>query len=173
MQWSVDPGSPVVPGPGYYSEPTRWTYWKPGTSAHSTIMLKGMNQPVIATAPVTASNSSSASVDLRQAFPGSTAASRSVTHGSTSLVIRDVLALSQPVDLVWQWVTDSSVSLGVDRAVLRRNGQSLTLRFIGMPAGSSLEASPAPENGPDGQPLTILKLSMPRIQNLNLTVTAY
>jgi hypothetical protein len=173
VQWSVDPGSPTAPGPGYYSDPTRWSYWKPGTSAHSSLMVKGVNQPTAATAPMAAPNASTASVDLRQAFPGSTAATRSVSHGTTSMVVKDVVRLGQPSDLVWQWVTDASVSLGTDRAVLRRNGQSLTIRFEGIPAGSSLTAVPAPETGPEGQKLTILKVTMPQVQSLNLTATAY
>lgn len=173
VQWSVDPGIPDGAKPGYYSEPTRWTYWKPGTSAHSTIMVPGVNQPAAATAAVTASTTSSAAVDLRQAFPGSSAATRSVTHGSTAMVIKDVVNSDQPVDLVWQWVTDASVSLGSDRAVLRRSGQTLVLRFTGVPAGSTLTAVPAPENGPEGQPLTIVRLSMPQVQNLALTTSAY
>ncbi|MHA7221492.1 heparinase II/III domain-containing protein [Arthrobacter sp. RHLT1-20] len=173
VQWSIDPGSPNGAATGYYSEPTRWTYWKPGTSAHSTIMMPGVNQPTGAIAPVTASTTSSAAVDLRQAFPGSSAATRSVTHGASAMVIKDVISSDQPVDLVWQWVTDASVSLGTDRAVLRRSGQTLVLRFTGMPAGSALTAVPAPENGPEGQPLMIVRLSMPQVQNLALTTSAY
>ena len=173
VQWSVDPGTPDGSAPGYYSEPTRWTYWKPGTSAHSTLMVQGVNQPTGASARVTAPTTSSAAVDLRQAFPGSSAATRSVTHGSNAMVIKDVIRSDKPLDLVWHWVTDASVSLGSDRAVLRRSGQTLVLRFAGAPAGSSLTAVPAPEAGPDGQPLTIVKLSMPQVKSLALTTSAY
>ncbi len=173
VQWSVDPGTPDGSAPGYYSEPTRWTYWKPGTSAHSTLMVQGVNQPTGASARVTAPTTSSAAVDLRQAFPGSSAATRSVTHGSSAMVVKDVIRSDKPLDLVWQWVTDASVSLGSDRAVLRRSGQTLVLRFAGAPAGSSLTAVPAPETGPDGQPLTIVKLSMPQVKSLALTTSAY
>ncbi len=89
------------------------------------------------------------------------------------MVIKDAIRSDNPLDLVWQWVTDASVSLGSDRAVLRRSGQTLVLSFAGVPAGASLTAVPAPENGPDGQPLTIVKLSMPQVQNLALTTSAY
>lgn len=173
VQWSVDPGTPDGEAPGYWSEPTRWTYWKPGTSAHSTLMVLGQNQPISATAPVTEATTSSAVVDLRQAFPGSVAASRSVSHGTTAMVIKDAIRSDTPLDLVWQWVTDASVSLGSERAVLRRSGQTLVLRFQGVPAGASLSVVPAPENGPSGQPLTIIKLSMPQVRSLALTTSAY
>lgn len=173
VQWAVDPGIPDGAAPGYYSDPTRWTYWKPGTSAHSTLMVQGANQPTTANAPVTMPTTSSAVVDLRQAFVGSALATRSVNHGPTAMVIKDAIRVDKPIDLVWQWVTDASVSLGSDRAVLRRSGQTLVLRFAGVPAGSSLTSVPAPENGPDGQPLTIVKLSMPQVQNLVLTTSAY
>ncbi|MDJ0351363.1 heparinase II/III family protein [Pseudarthrobacter sp. PH31-O2] len=174
VQWSVDPGTPngVAP-PGYYSEPTRWTFWKPGTAAHSTLMASGVNQPITAIAPVTVSTPSSAAVDLRQAFPGTSVATRSVTHSNTAMVIKDVLRSDKPLDLVWQWVTDAAVSLGSDRAVLRRSGQTMVLSFTGVPVGSTLTAVTAQENGPDGQPLTIVKLSMPQVQSLALTTSAY
>lgn len=173
VQWSVDPGAPDNAPSGYYSEPTRWTYWKPGTSAHSTLMVAGTNQPVTATAPVTMPSASSAVVDLRNAFPGASAAYRTVNHGPSAMVIKDTINSGKPLDLVWQWVTDATVSLGSDRAVLRRNGQTLVLRFAGMPDGSTLTAVPAPEKGSDGQALSIVKLSMPQVQNLALTTTAY
>ena len=89
------------------------------------------------------------------------------------MVIKDVIRSDKPLDLVWQWVTDASVSLGSDRAVLRRSGQTLVLRFAGAPVGFSLTAVSAPETGPDGQPLTIVKLSMPQVRSLALTTSAY
>ncbi|XAS65969.1 heparinase II/III family protein [Micrococcaceae bacterium Sec5.7] len=173
VQWSVDPGGTTSAAPGYYSDPTRWTYWKPGTSAHSTLMVENTNQPTNAVAPVTSTSGSAASVDLRLAFPGSSSASRSISHGTSSLVIKDIFRSTQPSDLVWQWVTDAAVSLGTDRAILRRSGQTLTVRFAGAPAGSSLAAVPAPEKGSEGQALTIIRFSMPQVKSLNLTTTAY
>lgn len=173
VQWSVDPGAPEASPQGYYSDPTRWTYWKPSTSAHSTLTENGLNQPTTAAAPVSLLSASSAAVDLRQALPGATTAKRSITHASSSLVIKDVLQSTQATDLMWQWVTDASVTLGTDRAVLRRDGQMLVVRFSGIPAGASLKAVPAPEKGPDGQALMVIQLSMPQIKTLNLTATAY
>ncbi|WP_307074683.1 heparinase II/III domain-containing protein [Arthrobacter pascens] len=173
VQWSVDPGAPTSAPPGYYSDSMRWTFWKPSTSAHSTLMVKGVNQPMTAVAPVTSASASAASVDLRQAFPGASTATRSVSHGTTSTVLKDEVRMTERKDLVWQWVTDASVSLGTDRAVLRRNGQMLVLRFAGIPTGSSITAEVAPEKGPEGQALTIVKLSMPQVQSLDLTTTAY
>jgi hypothetical protein len=89
------------------------------------------------------------------------------------MVINDVVSADKATDLVWQWVTDASVTLGSNRAVLSRDGQTLVLRFTGAPAGSVLTAVPAPEKGPDGRALTIVKLSMPQVRNLNLSTTAY
>ncbi|MGX9900543.1 heparinase II/III domain-containing protein [Arthrobacter sp. SA17] len=173
VQWCVDPGMMANNPPGYYSALQRWTYWKPGTSAHSTLSFEGANQPLTASAPMTRLSASSVSVDLRQAFPGATTATRTVSHGSTSMVTTDVVRLSAAKNLTWQWVTDASVSVGVNRAVLRRDGQSVTVRLDGVPAGSTLAAVPAPEAGPDGLPLTILRLSMPQVTSLNLIATAY
>jgi hypothetical protein len=173
IQWAVDPGMTPSTTPGYYSALQRYTYWKPGTSAHSTLALPGVNQPVTAVAPIRSVSSSAASVDLRQALPGTTTATRTVTHGSTSLVIKDVIRAPAAKDLTWQWVTDASVTLGTNRAVLRRDGRAIAIVLAGVPAGSVLAAVPAPDKGPDGKTLTILKLTMPRVTSLDLTATAY
>jgi hypothetical protein len=173
IQWAVDPGMMPSTTPGYYSALQRYTYWKPGTSAHSTLALTGVNQPTAAVAPIRSVSSSAASVDLRQALPGTTTATRTVTHGSTSMVIKDVFRAPAAKDLTWQWVTDASVSLGTNRAVLRRDGQAVTIVLAGVPAGSVLAAVQAPDIGPNGKTLTILKLTMPRVTSLDLTATAY
>jgi hypothetical protein len=173
IQWAVDPGMMPNTTPGYYSALQRYTYWKPGTSAHSTLTIPGVNQPVTATATIAAAGSAGASVDLRQALPGTTTATRTVTHSSTSMVIKDVTRSGTAKDLTWQWVTDASVSLGTNRAVLRRDGQTVTIVLSGVPAGSALTAVPAPDTGPDGKALTILKLTMPQVTALNLTATIY
>jgi hypothetical protein len=173
VEWSVDPGMMPAGTPGYYSTLQRFTYWKPGTSAHSTIASDGANQPTTATGAIKQLSSSSVSVDMRQALPGTSTATRTVQHGTTSMVVTDVVRSSNATNLTWQWVTDATVSLGVNRAVLRRDGQSLTIRLDGVPAGSTLSAVPAPETGPSGQALTILKLSMPQVTSLNLIATAY
>ena len=173
VQWSVDPGAPAVAPVNYYAGPTRWTYWKPGTSAHSTLTVQSKNQPTAAVGPIRMPTTSSAVVDLRQALPGTASATRTVSHGSTATVIKDAVRSAKPMDLVWQWVTDASVSLGSDRAVLRRSGQTLVLRFTGIPKGSTLTVVPAPEKGPAGQTLNIVKLSMPQVQSLALTTSAY
>jgi hypothetical protein len=173
IQWAVDPGMMPSTTPGYYSALQRYTYWKPGTSAHTTLALTGVNQPLTATAAVTAVSSIGASVDLRQALPGTSTATRTVTHGSTSMVIKDVIRSATAKDMTWQWVTDASVTLGTNRAVLRRDGQAITIVLAGVPTGSILAAVPAPDKGPDGKALTILKLTMPKVTALNLTATAY
>jgi len=173
IQWAVDPGMMPNNTPGYYSALQRYTYWKPGTSAHSTLAFSGENQPVTASAAVSLLSSAVASVDLRQALPGTSTATRTVTHGSTSMVIKDVVRAASAKDLTWQWVTDASVGIGTNRVVLRRDGQAVTITFSGVPAGSTLTAVPAQDTGPDGKALRIIKLTMPRVTSLNLTATAY
>lgn len=41
---------------------------------------------------------------------------RTVAHGSTSMVIKDVIRSAAAKDMTWQWVTDASVTLGTSRA---------------------------------------------------------
>lgn len=173
IQWAVDPGTMPNTTPGYYSALQRLKYWKPGTSAHSTLSLTGDNQPAGSHAEVKRVTSSTASVDLRQALPGTDTATRTITHGTTSLVIKDVIRASVGKDMTWRWITDAAVSLGKNRAVLRRDGRSITVTFTGVPPGSTLAATQAPDVGPDGKVLTILKLTMPKVTTLNLTVKAF
>ncbi|MDJ0351338.1 heparinase II/III family protein [Pseudarthrobacter sp. PH31-O2] len=173
IQWSVDPGPAPAGAPGYYSAAERFTYWNPGTSAHSTLSFPGVNQLTTAVAPVRRITSSSASVDLRQALPGTSTATRTVTHGSTSMVVNDVVRSNVAKDMLWQWVTDATVSIGTNRAALRRDGQVVTIAFSGVPAGAALTAEPAPGTSADGQALTVLKLAMPQVRSLDLTATAY
>lgn len=173
VQWAVDPGTMPNTTPGYYSAEQRLTYWKPGTSAHSTISFTGENQPAGALAAVKRVATSAASVDLREALPGTSTATRTITHGTTSMVIKDVIRANSAKDMTWQWVTDASVSLGHNRAVLRRDGQAITIALSGVPAGSTLSAARAPDVGPDGKVLTILKLAMPTVDSLDLTARVF
>ncbi|WP_307074622.1 hypothetical protein [Arthrobacter pascens] len=43
-------------------------------------------------------------------------------------------------DFTWQWFTDATVSLGTNMAVLRRDGQAITIALTGVPAGAVLGA---------------------------------
>lgn len=173
IEWSVDPGMMLPAGPGYYSASQRMSYWKPTTAAHSTLAFEGTNQPSTAVGTIKRISSRSADVDMRQALPGTTVATRTVEHGTTSMTITDAVRNTTARSMTWQWITDASVSLGTNRAVLRRDGQSITIRLDGVPAGSTLTAVPAPDTGSAGQPLTILKLSMPNVTSLNLVASAY
>lgn len=173
VEWSVDPGPMPAQTPGYYSESQRLSYWNPGTSAHSTLTYTNANQPTTAVAPVRRISSSAAAVDLRQALPGTSTATRTVTHGSTSMIVKDVVRSAEAKDMTWQWVTDATVSLGSNRAVLRRDGQAITIALTGVPQGATLTAAPAPGTTTDGRALTILKLTMPQVKSLDLTATAY
>lgn len=174
VQWAVDPGGMPEGTPGYYSVFQRYTYWKPGTAAHSTLSFTGMNQWATAKAAVTAVSSSEAWVDMRAALPGTSTARRTVQHTAAGMVVKDAVRSATPRNMTWQWVTDASVKMvSSTRATLTRDGQSITIQLEGVPSGSTLTAVAAPETGSDGKALTLLKLSMPRVTSLNLTATAF
>ncbi|WP_459333056.1 S-layer homology domain-containing protein [Arthrobacter sp. Hz1] len=174
VQWSIDPGTELNNPTGYYSADTRFDFWKPGTSAHSTLLLGQANQPIGAKGATKLLSSSSASVDMLQALPGTSSAIRTVTHNSTSMVITDVVKASSGKALTWQWVTDAAVTLDTSRniAILKKNGQQIAISFGGVPSGSKLTAVTAPGKGPDGKVLTVIKLTMVNVSSLNLTATA-
>lgn len=173
VQWSVDPGGEIGSPTGYYSDPTRWTFWKPGTSAHSTISIAGANQPVTARGGVTLPSSSVASVRMLQALPGTSSATRTLRHASTRTILTDTVRASTPLPLQWQWVTDAQVVVepALKRATLKKNGKQIVITLTGVPSGSTLSAVAAPRPGPDGAPLTILKLVTPKVTSLNLVAT--
>lgn len=173
IQWSVDPGGELGSPSGYYSDPTRWGFWKPGTSAHSTLSIAGANQPVNARAGVSLPSSSTATVNLLQALPGTTSATRTLRHAATQSVVTDTVRATTALPLQWQWVTDAQVVVepALKRATLKKNGKQIVITFTGVPAGSTLSAVAAPGTGPDGAPLKILKLVTPKVTSLNLVAT--
>ncbi|MHA7271798.1 S-layer homology domain-containing protein [Arthrobacter sp. TMT4-20] len=173
VQWSIDPGTELNNPTGYYSAATRWDFWKPGTSAHSTLLLGQSNQPIGAKGATKLLSSSSASVDMVQALPGTSSATRTITLDSASLVVADVVKANSGKALTWQWVTDAAVTIdtNLNRAILAKNGQQITISFGGVPSGSKLGAVAAPGKGPDGKALTIIKMTMVKVSNLNLTAT--
>lgn len=173
VQWAVDPGTELNAPSGYYGDATRWNYWKPGTGAHSTLTVNGTNQPLAAKAATSLPTSSTAAVNMVQALPGATSATRTVTHGSAGLVVKDSVRSGTGLPLTWQWVTDAEVTVDAtaNRAVLSKDGQSANMRFDGVPPGSALTSVTAPGTGPDGSKLTIIKLTMPAVTSLDLTAT--
>ncbi|MBP2216302.1 S-layer homology domain-containing protein [Arthrobacter sp. CAN_C5] len=173
MEWSVDPGTELGSPPGYYGDSGRWNYWKPGTSAHSTLLIGQTNQPIKAKGATKLLSSLSASVDMVQALPGASSATRTVTHNATGMVVNDVMKASSGKAMTWQWVTDAVVTIdtSLNRATLKKDGQQITINFGGVPSGSKLAAVAAPGKGSDGQALTVIKMTMVNVSNLNLTAT--
>lgn len=171
VQWAVDPGTELGEPAGYYGDTTRWDYWKPGTSAHSTLMVTGVNQPVSAKAATSLPSTSTAVVDMVQALPGANSARRTLIHGDAGLVVKDSVRSSPGIPLTWQWVTDADVTVDASskRATMTKKGQTASLRFEGAPSGSVISAVTAPGTGPDGSKLTVIKLTMPATTNLDLT----
>ncbi|MET1086861.1 MAG: heparinase II/III family protein, partial [Arthrobacter sp.] len=130
LSWVVDPGPGDYSLPGYFSGTTRWTYWKPSTAAHSTIMQTGTNHPVNAAAAVKPLSGSSASVDLSEAIPGSSAV-RTLKLQDGTLSVNDKASASVPLNLTWQVVTDASVTVSGNVARLSKSGKVVTLTFRG------------------------------------------
>ncbi len=175
VQWAVDPGQPQNSPSGYYSDSTRWGFWWPSSVAHSTLMVGQSDQPVTAKGQVSLLSSSSAAVDMTQALRGTSSAKRTITQGSTSLVVKDTVRSASSLPLTWQWITDASVTLDSSnrRAALRKDGKQVSMKFDGAPSGSVLTKVTAPYKGPDGETLTVILLTMPKVTSLNLTTTVW
>ncbi|WP_024476138.1 S-layer homology domain-containing protein [Arthrobacter sp. CAL618] len=173
VEWSVDPGTELVYPAGYFGETSRWSFWKPGTAAHSTLLVGQSNQPTGAKGATKLISSSSASVDMRQALPGSSSATRTVTNNNGSMVISDVVRATAGIPLTWQWVTDASVTVDASRnlVTMKLNGQQTTIQFGGVPSGARLTAAPAPEKSSTGAALTVIRLEMSKVTVLNLNAT--
>ncbi|MFC5379494.1 heparinase II/III domain-containing protein [Aquipuribacter nitratireducens] len=171
VDWAVDPGLGSYSQPGYFDSVKRWTYWHPSVSAHSTLVRAGANQPTTARATFSGFTASQVGVDLTKAVPGTRLAKRTVTHYSDRVDIRDEVRADSAVNLQWRWVTDADVSVGSGQVVLRKAGQTATLRFSGLPAGSVISEAPAPETSSDGRALTVVTVALPRVRSMTLTAS--
>ena len=147
-RWAIDLGAGDFALPGYFGD-QRWTYLRPATRGHNTLVVDGANQPPSARAPLLAVGDDGykafAIVDVTEAYaPAVTRARRGVALiDGLDVLVQDELERARPVEVVWQMLTAAAVRVDQRRAVLTQRGKTMTLRVVA-PAAATIEtAAPA------------------------------
>ncbi len=175
VEFTMDPGyGPKIDYPGYTDnapDGRRWTYPQTQPHWHSTLRAgSGLGQVVGATAPVTG-GTTSASVDLASALSGVTRAARTLEVTSQGLTVKDVVTSRGSQSFSWGWMTDAKVTVTPTSAYLSKGGRTVTIRWSGLPAGSSVKLVevPADLRYLTGSETVLLAVSIPPTKGLEIT----
>jgi hypothetical protein len=191
IQWAVDPGQGDYSLPEYSSRGVtskRWTYWKVASKGHSTI-YPTTGQPPLKNAPFSSfsrsttsslSGAGTATVDLRSAMTGASAATRTAALSTSGvLTVGDRISAATARQWVWGWVTEASISIsgsGSTRTVtLSQGGHVVHLALSGLPSGSTVAVVSAPSGtyGPTGRALHVVTVKTGATRSLTLTAKVY
>ncbi|MBN2473604.1 MAG: heparinase II/III family protein [Pirellulales bacterium] len=155
QRWVYDVGSDDYNLPGYFGS-KRWTYNWLATAGQNTLLIDGKNQDPKAVAPIAAFRSTpswaGAVADLSAAYANQ---AKSVRRGIALIDRREVLVQDElegtaGAEIAWQVHTKAKTQLEGDRAVLRRNGETLIARILS-PDGAAFAAEPASPPPPQRQ----------------------
>ncbi|MBI5685046.1 MAG: heparinase II/III family protein [Verrucomicrobia bacterium] len=164
VRWAIDLGGDNYNLPGYFGK-QRWSYYRLRTESHNTLTLDGENQDPRAAAPLVAFSASPgrsfAVADMTAAYaPKTTRAHRGVALlDRKQVLVQDELEASQPVEVVWNFLTKAKIEASGDRATLTQGRAKLEARILS-PTGAKFEvisASPPPpqRQQPDVRNLTV------------------
>jgi hypothetical protein len=180
VRWAADLGGDTY-GPEYFDRETggkRWEFYRPSTRSHNTLVIDGINQDPLASAPVIEQTLAGATpmvrIDLSRVNPGVIRSwIRTVTLPERSrVVLDDELVASRPVQVVWGMLTPAQIVLDGAVAKLRKGGQSLTVRVL-QPAGARFEVEstqpPPPQNPNAGTRRLIVRLPE-KVEKVRLVV---
>ncbi|MFA5189190.1 MAG: heparinase II/III family protein [Verrucomicrobiia bacterium] len=164
VRWALDLGGDDYNLSGYFGR-NRWTYYRLRTESHNTLTLDGENQDPRSAAPIVAFAStpqrSFAVADMTAAYkPKTTRAYRGIALlDRKRVLVQDELETSQPVEVVWNFLTKAKIETDADRATLTQGRAKLEARILS-PAGARFEvisANPPPpqHQQPNAHNLTI------------------
>jgi hypothetical protein len=164
VRWAFDLGGDDYNLPGYFGK-NRWTYYRLRTESHNTLTLDGENQDPRAAAPLVAFSASPersfAVADMTAAYaPKTTRAHRGIALlGGKQVLVQDELEASQPVEVVWNFLTKAKIKTRGDRATLTQGRAKLEARILS-PEGAQfkvISANPPPpqRQQPDVHNLTV------------------
>jgi len=164
VRWAFDLGGDDYNLPGYFGK-QRWSYYRLRTESHNTLTLDGENQDPRGAAPLVAFGStpqrSFAVADMTAAYKSKTTrAHRGIALlDRKQVLVQDELEATQPVEVVWNFLTKAKIEANGDRATLTRGRAKLEARILS-PAGAKFEvisANPPPpqRQQPDVHNLTV------------------
>jgi hypothetical protein len=171
QRWAIDLGRDGYSLSGYFGR-NRWTYYRVRTEGHNTLTFGGENQPVEATAPLVAFESTRGSgfaiLDLTAAYAdaGVTAARRGVAlfDNRRRVLIQDEITAGAPLAPTWAMHTLAAVHAEGDQATLTQGGVMVAARILA-PAGARFEVEPVdlpkPQKPTEGVSKLVVRLPEP------------
>jgi hypothetical protein len=168
VRWALDLGGDDYNLPGYFGK-NRWTYYRLRTESHNTLTLDGENQDPRAAAPLVAFRASPersfAVADMTAAYaPKTTRAHRGIALlDRKQVLVQDELEASQPVEVVWNFLTKAKINVNGDRATLTKSHAKLEARILS-PEGAKFEVISANPPRPQHQ--------QPDVHNLTVRLPA-
>jgi hypothetical protein len=165
-RWAADLGGDNYNLPAYFGN-QRWNYYRLRTESHNTVLIDGENQDPKAAAPIVEHSfqpdRAFVRIDMSKAYAGKLTRyerSMSLVKRST-VVVEDVIEAPQPVEALWGMLTAAEVKLDGRKALLTRNGKTLTAE-IRSPREARFDivstAPPSPQNQNEGTRKLVVRL---------------
>lgn len=130
VRWAYDLGPDDYDLPGYFGK-QRSSYYRIRTEAHNTLLIDDQNQDARAEARITRQEFSQefswVQLDLTRAYVGKVKqwTRRFALAQRQAFLIGDSVRSDEPVDVIWNMMTDAEISVAAQTATLRKNGWNL------------------------------------------------
>ncbi|MDQ6676360.1 MAG: heparinase II/III family protein [Acidobacteriota bacterium] len=177
VRWARDLGPDDYNLPGYFGK-QRWNYYRMRTESHNTLLIDNENQDPKAEARIVrhefGADASWVHIDLTRAYPGRVKSwqRRIGIVNRQAVLVEDTLATEQPVNIVWNMVTDAEVALDGQTAELTKEGWSLTAE-IRTPRHAVFDLEPTkapPPQAPNSGTRKLVVRVGERVTDLDLSV---
>ena len=150
------------------------------TESHNTLLIDGENQSPAAEAHITHQEMSPdfswVQVDLSKASPKLKQWSRRIGLAQQAVLVEDSVRADQPVEVVWNMLTDSDISANGPTAILHKNGWNLAVE-IRTPRHAVFDIAPVRAvANPPSKPVQKLIVRLPEKVtelDLNIVLTPY
>jgi hypothetical protein len=163
-RWALDLGGDDYNLPGYFGK-QRWSYYRLRTESHNTLTLDGENQNPAGKAPIVAFNTTPERAFVVADMTGgyrakATRALRGVALlDRHDVLVQDELQAPQPVEVVWNFLTEAKIKIDGPRATLTQGGAKLEARILA-PADARFEVIPASPPKPQRQQRNVRNLTV-------------
>jgi len=162
-RWASDLGRDSYDLPNYFDPSEgggRWKYFRLNTKSHNTLVLNNDIQRAAAKASVTVSGSTTAKIDLTEAYQPHASVIRTIelTKDENVEIVDEIVWAGDKKQFRWQMLTDAAISIQDKKAILTKNNESVVLEIIepkniGFKAESTKQ--PDPEMANDGFQLLV------------------
>jgi len=154
VRWAADLGPDDFDLPGYVNTPRRWTYFRNRTEAHNTLLFDDDNQDPRAEARITRQESAGelswVQIDLSRAnAPKVKQWTRRIGMAQRqAVIVDDKVRADQPVDVIWNMMTDAEITVSGQTATLKKGGWALAAE-IRTPRHAVFDVAPLPTVAPN------------------------